>query len=142
MSEKIINVLYVDDEFNNLDSFKANFRKHFNIFIALSAKDAEVILSKNNIHVLITDQRMPIKLGTELLAECVKKYPEQERIILTALSETVEIKQAVKLGHAFKTLGKPWNDEELKDAIVLGYESYIWKVLRKKTIDKLNKKPK
>lgn len=52
---KMINVLYVDDEKNNLISFKASFRKHFNIFTALSAKEAENILAKENIHVLITD---------------------------------------------------------------------------------------
>lgn len=138
MNEKIINVLYVDDESGNLVSFKANFRKHFNVFTAISAKDAEDILFKNNIHVLITDQRMPIKLGTELLAEAVKKYPEQERIIITAFSETIEIKEAVKMGYAFRLFEKPWNDEELKDAIELGYQSYIWRILRKKKIDNLD----
>ena len=63
-----INVLYVDDEQNNLISFTAGFRKQFNVFTALSAKEAESILAKENIHVLITDQRMPEKTGTELLA--------------------------------------------------------------------------
>lgn len=33
---------------------------------------------------------------------------------------------------------KPWNEEELKDAIKLGYESYIWKIKRKKIIDDLD----
>lgn len=138
MDNKIINVLYVDDEQQNLISFTATFRKFFNVFTALSAKEAEDILLKNNIHVLITDQRMPVKLGTELLADSVKKYPEQERIIITAFSETIEIKEAVKMGYAFRLFEKPWNDEELKDAIELGYQSYIWRVLRKKKIDNLD----
>lgn len=139
MSEKIINVLYVDDEKNNLKPFIATFRRYFNVFTALSAKEAETILDNvKDIHVLITDQRMPVKLGTELLAESVKKYPEQTRIIMTAFNETIEIKEAIKKGYVFRSMEKPWNEEELNDAIKLGYESYIWKIKRKKIIDDLD----
>lgn len=137
MSEKIINVLYVDDEHDNLKSFLSAFRRDFNIFTALSAKEAELILSLNNIHVLITDHRMPVKLGTELLEDAIKKYPEQERIIITAFSDTIEIKEAVKRGQVFRLLEKPWNDEELRDAIKIGYESYTWRILRKKIVDNI-----
>ncbi len=133
-----INILYVDDEENNLKSFIATFRRCFNVFTALSAKDAEIILAENDIHILITDQRMPIKLGTELLVDSVKKYPEQTRIIITAFKETIEIKEAIKKGHVFRSIEKPWNEEELKDAIMLGYESYIWKITRKKIMNDLN----
>jgi len=66
-----------------------------------------------------------------------EKYPEQERIIMTAYSETIEIKEAIKMGHAFRSLAKPWDNEELIDAIKLGYESYIWKITRKKMMDDL-----
>lgn len=135
---EMINVLYVDDEENNLISFVSSFRRYFNVFTTLSAKEAEVTLAENDIHVLITDQRMPIKLGTELLADSVKKYPEQARIIITAFNETIEIKEAIKKGYVFRSMEKPWNEEELKDAIKLGYESYIWKIKRKKIIDDLD----
>lgn len=140
MSDKIINVLYVDDEKNNLNSFRATFKKKFNIFTALSSAEAEVILGSNNIHVLITDQRMPVKLGTELLADAVVKYPDQTRIIMTAFSETVEIKQAIKSELAFRSIEKPWNEEELEDVIKLGYESYLWRVLRQKNLDNFDAK--
>jgi response regulator RpfG family c-di-GMP phosphodiesterase len=141
-THEMINVLYVDDEENNLISFVSNFRRYFNVFTALSAKEAEVTLSENDIHVLITDQRMPIKLGTELLVDSVKKYPEQTRIIMTAFNETIEIKEAIKKGYVFRSMEKPWNEEELKDAIILGYESYIWKITRKKIIDDLDNNAK
>ena len=140
MSEKIINVLYVDDEQNNLISFKANFKKHFNIYYAVNAIEAEIILNQQLIHVLVTDQKMPIKLGTELLEESVKKYPEQTRIMLTAFAYTVEVREAFQKGHIFIILDKPWNDVQLIDAIKLGYEVYNLKVERKQAqsaIDKL-----
>ncbi|MEO8760124.1 MAG: response regulator, partial [Bacteroidia bacterium] len=78
MEEEVkINVLYVDDEENNLAAFKASFRRHFNVFTAISADEGKIILNKNDIQVLITDQRMPGTLGTELLAQAVKEYPDQ-----------------------------------------------------------------
>ena len=69
--EEEICVLYVDDEENNLFAFKAAFRRYFTVYTAVSANEAKVILTKHEIHVLITDQRMPGTLGTELLAEVV-----------------------------------------------------------------------
>ncbi|WP_448635308.1 response regulator [Pedobacter panaciterrae] len=60
-----INVLYVDDELHNLNSFKAGFRRLFNIFTAESALEGRKILEAENIHVIITDQRMPVMTGIE-----------------------------------------------------------------------------
>jgi response regulator RpfG family c-di-GMP phosphodiesterase len=119
-----INVLYVDDEDNNLVAFKASFRRYFNIYTANSASEAEEILSKNIIHVLITDQRMPETLGTELLAKAAKEYPEQVRILLTGFSDIEALKDAVNRGQIFRYLSKPWNDAELKKTIEESYLIY------------------
>lgn len=121
---KVINVLYVDDEVNNLQSFIAAFRRHFTIFTALSSKDAELILASNDIHILITDQRMPLKKGTELLAEAVKKTPDQIRILLTGYSDIEAVIDAINNGHIFKYLQKPWNENELRTAIEDGYQLF------------------
>lgn len=126
MDEKIINVLYVDDESNNLLAFEANFRRNFNVFVAISSKKAKNILVKEDIHVLITDQRMPDTLGTELLADMVKKYPYQSRILLTGFSDIDAVIDAVNKGRIFKYLTKPWDDNELRMSIEAGYELFMW----------------
>ncbi len=125
--DKTINVLYVDDEIHNLEPFTATFRRYFKVFTALSAKEAEILLENHEIHVLVTDQRMPVKTGTELLAEAVKKYPHQVRILLTAFADTTVIKDAKIRGQIFCYLEKPWKEHELKKAIIMGYEAYTWK---------------
>lgn len=122
--ETKINVLYVDDEENNLISFKASFRRYFSIFTANSVSGAKEILKTNNIHVLITDQRMPGTLGTELLADAVKDYPDQIRILLTGFSDVEALKDAVNRGQIFRYLEKPWNDAELKKTIEDSYQIY------------------
>ena len=43
--EALINVLFVDDESDNLIGFKAYFRRYYNVFIALSAVEAKEILT-------------------------------------------------------------------------------------------------
>lgn len=119
-----INVLYVDDEENNLSAFKASFRRHFTVFTAISADEGKKILADNEIHVLITDQRMPGTLGTELLAQAVKDYPDQIRILLTGFSDIEAIKDAINRGQIYHYLQKPWNDEALKETIENAYKVY------------------
>lgn len=113
----IINVLYVDDELHNLQAFNATFRRTCNVFTAISAEEAEVILAENDIHVLITDQRMPVKTGTELLAETSKKYPDQIRILMTAFADVKCMEDALKKGHVYKIFKKPWDQSALMQAI-------------------------
>ena len=127
--ESNINVLYVDDEENNLLAFRASFRRHFNVFTAISADEGKKILAQNEIHVLITDQRMPGTLGTELLAQAVKENPDQIRILLTGFSDIEAIKDAVNRGQIYHYLQKPWNDKELKETIEQAFQVYH---LRKK----------
>ena len=118
------NVLYVDDEENNLIAFKASFRRHFSVFTAISAFEAQKILAEHEIHVLITDQRMPETLGTDLLAQAVKDYPDQIRILLTGFSDIEAIRDAINRGQIYHYLQKPWNDIELKEAVENAYKIY------------------
>lgn len=122
--QSAINVLYVDDEENNLIAFKAAFRRDFTVFTAISASEGQKILAENEIHVLITDQRMPGTLGTELLAQAVKEYPDQIRILLTGFSDIEAIKDAINRGQIYHYLQKPWNNEELKQTIENAFKIY------------------
>ncbi|MBT4703936.1 MAG: response regulator, partial [Flavobacteriales bacterium] len=60
-----VNVLYVDDEQTNLFSFKASFRKDFNVFTAETGAEGLEILQNEVIHIAISDQRMPEMSGIE-----------------------------------------------------------------------------
>lgn len=138
MSEDLkINVLYVDDEDNNLLAFKASFRRHFNVFTAISADEGKKILGNNEIHVLITDQRMPGTLGTELLAQAVRENPDQIRILLTGFSDIEAIKDAINRGQIYHYLQKPWNDDELKETIENAYQVYHLKKKQKELSEQL-----
>ena len=123
-NNEIIQVLYVDDEINNLESFKANFRKFYKIHTALSVETAKILLAHYEIAVLITDQKMPGTNGTQLLEQSVKEYPLQTRIMLTAYTDKDSVFDAFHKGLIYRYIVKPWKTEELKEVIDNAYEIY------------------
>ena len=125
MSVQSINLLYVDDEVNNLIGFNANFRRYYNIFVAASAAEAEKILATNEIHILITDQRMPGTVGTELLESAISKYPDQVRILLSGYADSETIINSFQRGLLLRFVLKPYNPDELKELIDNSYEVYV-----------------
>jgi DNA-binding NtrC family response regulator len=121
MSEKP-NVLYVDDEPENLTSFRANFRRHFTIFTADNAREGMGIFEKEDIHVLLTDQKMPGMTGIDFLREAVKLKPEIPRIIVTAYSDINVVVEGVNDVNIFKFIQKPWNIDYFKQSIEQAFE--------------------
>jgi len=117
-------VLYVDDEINNLNSFKAAFRRDFDIYVAQSAKEGRKILDANEIGVIITDQRMPGMTGIEFLESILTVYPDTIRILLTGFSDMNAVMDAINRGQVYKYLVKPWQNEELKLYIQNALEIY------------------
>ena len=80
-------ILVVDDEQDNLDAFRFNFRKTFDILTATSGPEALQILADKVVAVVVTDQRMPKMTGVELLREVRAKTPDTVGIILTAFTD-------------------------------------------------------
>jgi len=58
-TEEKIKILYVDDEQNNLNAFRATFRRDYKIFLAISAHEGREFLKTQEVDIIITDQRMP-----------------------------------------------------------------------------------
>lgn len=122
---KHINTLFIDDEKSNLTSFKAAFRRDFNVFLAESAADGLDILRNNEIHVILTDQRMPEKTGVEFLTSILEEFPHTIRILVTGYTDMEALVDAVNKGHIFKYISKPWDNKKLKEIIIKAYEIYV-----------------
>ncbi len=136
MSEKI-SILYVDDEMNNLVSFKAVFRIKYNIFTAISGEEAIKILKNKQINIIITDQRMPQMTGVEFLESILDEFPDPIRILLTGYADMNAVIDAINKGKIFHYLTKPWNEEELDMAITRAFEVYQQKMDEKEMNSKL-----
>ena len=137
MSENKITILYVDDEENNLFSFKATFRIKYKVLTALSGNEALDILEKNQVHIIITDQRMPEMTGIEFLEKVLEKFPDPMRVLLTGYADMNAVIDAVNKGKIFHYLAKPWNEEELDLTITRAYEKYLERAQLKEMNEKL-----
>lgn len=137
MTQSKFNILYIDDEMHNLNSFKASFRREFEVYTALNAEEGVKILEQQDIHLIITDQRMPGMTGTEFLESILDKYPDPQRILLTGYADINAVIDAINKGHVFKYVQKPWNEEELKATIKEALEIYFLKKKKQELTEKL-----
>jgi response regulator RpfG family c-di-GMP phosphodiesterase len=105
----------VDDEANILNALTRLLRKEsYHLLTARDGSAALKLLEENHdIHLVISDQRMPGMNGTEFLAEARKRHPEIIRIVLTGYTEVDAITEAINKGHIYKFILKPWNDQNL-----------------------------
>jgi len=134
-----VNVLYVDDEQTNLFSFKASFRRDFNVFTANSGEDALKLMETEKIHVIVSDQRMPGMTGIELLQHVKVKYPEPIRILLTGYADINAVIDAINKGEVYRYVTKPWNTDELKTIIIAADEIFKLRKENKLLTEKLIK---
>lgn len=119
-----ISVLYVDDEQDNLFSFKAAFRIKYRVLTALDGEEALRLLDTKVVHVVISDQRMPQMTGVELFEKIGEKYPDPIRLLLTGYTDMNAVIDAINKGKIFHYLTKPWNEEELTIAIERAYAAW------------------
>jgi len=119
MEKKDFTILYVDDEEHNLVSFKAAFRREYEIYTAASGEEGLQIIRNNPIDLIITDQRMPNMTGIQFLEQTLREYSDADtvRIILTGFSDVEAIVGAINTGHVFRYITKPWNENELRMTI-------------------------
>lgn len=134
---KKIAVLYVDDEENNLFSFKAVFRIKYQVYTAISGDEALKILAEKPIQIIITDQRMPAMTGVEFLEKVIPLYPDPIRLLLTGYADMNAVVDAINKGKIFHYLSKPWNEEELDMTIDRAYQAYLEKIKLKEENEKL-----
>lgn len=133
---KNVKILYVDDEAQNLQSFRANFRRDFTLFTAESGAEALEIFKKEDLNIILTDQRMPNMTGIEFLEEVQKINAEPMRILITGYSDINAVVDAINKGQVYRYLNKPWHYDDFKSTILSAYEVYQ---LRKENKELLNK---
>lgn len=136
MADKKIAILYVDDEENNLISFKAAFRIKYQVYTAISGDEAIRIMETKPVDVIITDQRMPNMTGVEFLEKIIEKFPDPMRILLTGYADMSAVVDAVNKGKIFHYLAKPWDENELDMTIERAYEVYK----KRKDVKEMNEK--
>lgn len=120
-------VLYVDDEEQSLKYFTRAFGDNFRILTAANAQDGLKLLEqhKDEVGVLMTDQRMPGEKGVWLLEKARQLRPRIIRILATAYADMDAAIAAVNTGAIYKYVTKPWDPPELEHTLKRALDFFI-----------------
>jgi two-component system probable response regulator PhcQ len=120
-------VLYVDDEERSLKGFARAFEDDFRILTAPNAQEGLKVLEahRQEIGVLMTDQRMPGEKGVWLLERARQLEPRMIRILATAYSDMDAAIAAVNTGAIYRYVTKPWDPEQLQQTLRQALEFFM-----------------
>lgn len=124
MIDSKIRILYIDDEEHNLQSFKASFRRQYDITTTVSVVEAEEIMEKEEFHVILADQRMPGMTGVQFFEKIRSKFPESIRILITGHTDISAAIDAINKGEVFRFIDKPWDYTYVENAITHAFDIY------------------
>lgn len=110
-------VLIVDDEPSIIRTLARVLKPHFQVFSASSGEEALTIIRHNQIHVILSDQKMPIMTGVQLLSKVKLLSSSTVRILLTGYSELDDVVSSVNEGEIYRYISKPWDNANLIDII-------------------------
>jgi len=110
-------LLIVDDEPNVCDSVHDLLRREFRVLKAHSADEGFRLMQEEEVHIVMSDQRMPRITGVELLTRVKTRNPSAIRMLFTGFADLESIIAAINQGHVFQFLKKPWQPEELEGAV-------------------------
>lgn len=118
-------IMFVDDELNVLKAMRRIFRQeNYEITTAESADQALDIIRQKEMHVIISDFRMPGMNGGDFLKKVKEIHPRTIRIMLTGHADVNAVMGAINEGAVYKFITKPWNDDDLRLTISLAIEKF------------------
>ena len=105
-------VLVVDDEPSVLLETSASLKRHYDVLTAPNADEAERVLSKERVGLLITDLRLPGRDGLALLESAKASHPDLPVVVMSGHGTIEEAVKAIRLGAA-DFVEKPFGPDRL-----------------------------
>ncbi|MDD3801602.1 MAG: response regulator [Desulfuromonas thiophila] len=123
-----VKILFVDDEPNVLKALRRLFLDYdqYEVLCATSGGEGlELLAQQPDIRVVVSDYRMPQMNGVEFLREVNSRLPQTVRIVLSGFADAAAVVEAINVGHIYKFIPKPWNDDELRIDIANAVETAL-----------------
>jgi CheY-like chemotaxis protein/HD-like signal output (HDOD) protein len=107
-------ILIVDDEEQILETLSRSFSDTgYETITANNGLDALKLLEQEQTDLVISDMKMPLMDGYQLLSKVKEKYPQIIRISLSGYAENLIMFQSSLHNIAVLNIFKPWNDQTL-----------------------------
>ena len=110
---KLPTVLVVDDEVRSLEALRRTLEEDFEVFTASSAEQAQGVMEREWVQIIVCDQRMPGMTGVEFLKGVRSQWPDTLRIILSGYTDAEDIITGVNEAGIYQYLMKPWQPDQL-----------------------------
>jgi signal transduction histidine kinase len=133
-------VLVVDDEPDVVQSVQDLLRLEYRVIGRTRAADALKVLEDDEVHVVMTDQRMPEVTGVEFLRRVRGDHPDAIRLLFTGYADIRAVIDAINQGNVYRYITKPWDPDELQTVIRQAVEQYDLLVERKRLLAELKQK--
>ena len=133
-------LLVLDDEPDVVKSVQDLLRLDYRVLGATRASDAMELMRREEVHLVMTDQRMPEMTGVEFLRKIRGEYPEAIRLLFTGYADIRAVIDAINQGNVYRYITKPWDPDELQGIIKEAAERYDLIVERNKLVVMLEEK--
>lgn len=111
-------VLLVDDDSAILSALQRVLKRTgYRMYVAQSPTDALEILTREDIDAVLSDMRMPVMDGAELLQRVRRNWPNISRVLMTGQSDLEQTIRAINEGGVHHYVSKPWQDDELRTVV-------------------------
>ncbi len=121
-----LTVLVVDDELRSLETLRRTLEEDFTVLTAASAEEGEVIMEREFVQIVVSDQRMPGTSGVEFLRRVRSQWPDTVRLILSGYTEAEDIISGINDAGIWQYLLKPWHPDQL--LLTLKSAADLWRL--------------
>ncbi len=137
MAQRRHTLLIVDDEEGVLESLRHQFHRSYRVLTAEGGRPALEILGREDVHLILSDQRMPGMSGDEFLGHARRLFPEAIRMLFTGYADLSSVIRAVNDGNIYRYILKPWDTDELAGTLGQAAAQYDLLAERKRLIAEL-----
>lgn len=124
VNQKRHTILVVDDEPDVVKSVQDLLRFDYKVLGATRASEGIRLLQSEEVHVVMSDQRMPEMTGVQFLDQVRGEHPEAIRLLFTGYADIKAVIDAINQGNVYRYITKPWDPDELQAVIREAVQRY------------------
>ena len=109
-------LLIVDDELGSREALRVIFSREYTVFSASTGEEAQAVLSREQVDLVLLDVVMPERSGLDLLRQTHADYPDLPVIMVSASTAIPPVVEAIRQG-AVDFIGKPFDVENIRHVV-------------------------
>lgn len=121
-------VLVVEHEVHSRETLRRTLEEEFEVLTAESAEDAFAIMTREVVHVILCDQRIPGTNGVEFLKQVREQWPEVVRIIVSGNTDSDDLISSINEAGIYQFVLKPWQPDRLLCTLRNAAELYAMQI--------------